>query len=172
MTMDSWTKKKRSAVMAKIKSQDTKPELLVRRYLYSRGYRYRKNVKSLPGSPDIVLRKYGIAIFIHGCFWHGHVVDGHIPKTNSDFWKRKIERNQERDKENSGKLKALGWKVMTIWECQLKKKVREKTLFEVEYFINKTFLDKYRLVYPKPYTGINMENTPGIVAEGMEIYHK
>lgn len=156
--------------MAKIKSQDTKPELLVRRYLYSRGYRYRKNVKSLPGSPDIVLRKYGIAIFIHGCFWHGHIVDGHIPHTNSDFWKRKIEKNQERDRKNSEKLKALGWKVMTIWECQLKKKVRDKTLLEIEYLINKTFLDQYRSSSPKLYTEINIEHTPSIAAEGMEEY--
>lgn len=144
--MDIWTEKKRSAVMAKIKSKDTKPEMLVRRYLYSRGYRYRKNVSYLPGSPDIVLRKYGIVIFIHGCFWHGHAIDGHIPHTNSEFWKRKIERNQIRDKNNSEALKALGWKVITIWECQLKKKIRDKTLLEMEYLINKTFLDKYRLV--------------------------
>ena len=89
--MDIWSKKKRSAVMSRIRSRDTKPEWIVRRYLFSRGYRYRKNVKGLPGTPDIVLRKYGIVIFIHGCFWHGHEVDGHIPHSNSDFWKRKIE---------------------------------------------------------------------------------
>ena len=77
--MDIWSKKKRSAVMARIKSKDTKPEKIVRRYLYSKGYRYRKNVKNLPGSPDIVLRKYGVVIFVHGCFWHGHNIDGHIP---------------------------------------------------------------------------------------------
>ena len=76
--MDIWDKKKRSVVMAKIRSKDTKPEWIVRRYLYSRGYRYRKNVKGLPGTPDIVLSKYGIVIFIHGCFWHGHEIDGHI----------------------------------------------------------------------------------------------
>ncbi len=156
--------------MAKIKSKDTKPELLIRRYLYSRGYRYRKNVKSLPGSPDIVLRKYGIAIFIHGCFWHGHVVDGHIPHTNSDFWKRKIEKNQERDKKNNKKLKALGWKVMTIWECQLKKKVRNKTLLEIEYLINKTFLDQYRSSSPKLYSEINIEYPPSIAVEDIEEY--
>lgn len=95
--MDIWSKEKRSAVMARIKSKDTKPEWIVRRYLYSRGYRYRKNVKKLPGSPDIVLRKYGVVIFIHGCFWHGHSFDGHIPQSNSDYWRKKIERNQKRD---------------------------------------------------------------------------
>lgn len=87
--MDIWSKKKRSAVMAKIRSKDTKPEWIVRRYLFSRGYRYLKNVKGLPGTPDIVLRKYGIVIFIHGCFWHGHKVDGHIPHSNSDYWRNK-----------------------------------------------------------------------------------
>lgn len=87
--MDIWTKEKRSAVMARIRSKDTKPELLVRRYLYHRGYRYRKNVKGLPGTPDIVLKKHRTVIFIHGCFWHGHEVDGHIPRSNSAFWQKK-----------------------------------------------------------------------------------
>ena len=103
--MDIWDKKKRSDVMAKIRSKDTKPEWIVRRYLYSRGYRYRKNVKGLPGTPDIVLRKYGIVIFIHGCFWHGHEVDGHIPHSNVDFWRKKIERNKQRDEHNKEALK-------------------------------------------------------------------
>lgn len=141
--MDIWSKKKRSAVMAKIRSKDTKPEWIVRRYLFSRGYRYRKNVKGLPGTPDIVLRKYGIVIFIHGCFWHGHEVDGHIPNSNSDYWRKKIERNQQRDKNNKETLKKMGWSVMTVWECQLKPVFREKTLSEIEYYINKTFLDRY-----------------------------
>ena len=126
--LDIWDKDKRSAVMAKIHSKDTKPELLVRRYLWQRGYRYRKNVRGLPGTPDIVLRKYGVVIFIHGCFWHGHDVDGHIPQTNSLFWKEKIERNKLRDERNKAELKRLGWGVMTIWECQLKPAVREQTL--------------------------------------------
>ncbi|WP_455663422.1 very short patch repair endonuclease [Phocaeicola sp.] len=142
--MDIWSKKKRSAVMAKIRSKDTKPEWIVRRYLFSRGYRYRKNVKGLPGTPDIVLRKYGIVIFIHGCFWHGHEVDGHIPHSNIDYWRKKIERNQQRDKNNKEALKKMGWSVMTVWECQLKPAVREKTLSEIEYYINKTFLNSYR----------------------------
>ena len=143
--MDIWDKKKRSAVMAKIKRKDTKPELLVRRYLYSRGYRYRKNVKGLPGTPDIVLKKYGIAIFIHGCFWHGHQIDGHIPHSNSDFWQKKIKRNQIRDEKNKIELKKMGWKVMTIWECQLKPSARKQTLQEIEFMINKTYLDRYRI---------------------------
>lgn len=145
--MDICDKQKRSAVMAKIKSQDTKPEWIVRRFLYSRGYRYRKNVKKLPGTPDIVLRKYGIAIFIHGCFWHGHSVDGHIPHSNSEFWRIKIERNQSRDEGNKNKLLKMGWAVATIWECQLKPSIQKQTLSELEYYINKHFLDIHRKNY-------------------------
>lgn len=142
--MDVWDKKKRSAVMARIKSRDTKPEWIVRRYLYSKGYRYRKNVKGLPGTPDVVLRKYGIAIFIHGCFWHGHEVDGHLPRSNQDYWRTKIERNKERDARNKDALKKMGWRVMTVWECQLKPAVREQTLREIEYWINHSFLERLR----------------------------
>lgn len=162
--MDIWNKKKRSAVMAKIRSKDTKPEWIVRRYLFSRGYRYRKNVKGLPGTPDIVLRKYGIAIFIHGCFWHGHEVDGHIPHSNTTFWQKKIERNRLRDEKNKQELKKMGWKVMTIWECQLKPAVRQQTLLEMEYHINHTYLERFKPKVPKPYI---IEECPiGFAAEG------
>lgn len=146
--MDIWDKKKRSSVMAKIKSQDTKPEWIVRRYLYSRGYRYRKNVKNLPGTPDIVLRKYGVVVFIHGCFWHGHSIDGRIPHSNSDFWRDKIEKNQLRDEQNKKKLLEMGWAVITIWECQLKPAVRKQTLSELEYYINKHYLDHRQVRQP------------------------
>ena len=120
--MDIWSKKKRSAVMAKIKGKDTKPEWIVRRYLFSRGYRYRKNVKGLPGTPDIVLRKYGIVIFIHGCFWHGHEGCKYFvwPKDNADFWKEKIESNIMRDIRKNKELLDRGWRVITIWECEIK----------------------------------------------------
>lgn len=170
LEMDIWSKKKRSAVMAKIRSKDTKPEWLVRRYLFSRGYRYRKNVKGLPGTPDIVLRKYGIVIFIHGCFWHGHEVDGHIPHSNSDYWRRKIEHNQQRDEKNKEALKKMGWKIMTIWECQLKPAIREQTLYEMEYWINHSFLEHYRQKSPNTYEII--ENPPCIVADNMVEYEK
>lgn len=143
--MDIWSKGKRSAVMARIKSKDTKPEWIVRRYLYSRGYRYRKNVKKMPGSPDIVLRKYSVVIFVHGCFWHGHSVDGRIPQTNSDYWRAKIEKNKERDELNKKKLLSMGWAVITVWECQLKHSKREQTLKEIEYYINKSYLDHLRI---------------------------
>ena len=142
--MDIWDKKKRSAVMARIKSKDTKPELIVRRYLYSRGYRYLKNVKGLPGTPDIVLRKYGIVIFVHGCFWHGHSVDGHMPHSNVEFWEEKIGRNRSRDQRDKAALRKMGWKVMTVWECQLRPATREKTLLEIEYLINHTYLQRFR----------------------------
>lgn len=141
--MDIWNKEKRSTVMAKIRSKDTKPELIVRRYLYHHGYRYRKNVKTLPGTPDIVLHKYGIVIFVNGCFWHGHK-DGHIPRSNILFWRNKIERNKQRDARNKQELLHRGWDIITIWECQLKPSVRKQTLSELEYLINHAYLNRLR----------------------------
>lgn len=170
--MDIWSKKKRSAVMAKIRSRDTKPEWIVRRYLFSRGYRYRKNVKGLPGTPDIVLHKYGIVIFIHGCFWHGHEEDGTMPKTNREFWKSKIERNKQRDERNKEALKRMGWRVMTVWECQLKPAVRQKTLLEIEYHINHTYLERFKPKAPRPYDIGGHEEAPGMAAEGEVEYGK
>lgn len=163
--MDIWSKKKRSAVMARIRSKDTKPEWIVRRYLFSRGYRYRKNVKGLPGTPDIVLRKYGIVIFIHGCFWHGHEVDGTMPKTNQKFWVDKIERNKWRDTKNKEMLRKMGWLVMTVWECQLKPAVRLQTLLEIEYHINHSYLERFRQKPIKLYAIEGNEDVPGMVAE-------
>lgn len=143
--MNTCDKQKRSKIMAKIKSKDTKPELIVRQYLYAHGFRYRKNVKGLPGTPDIVLRKYKIVIFIHGCFWHGHDIDFRLPHTNTEYWISKIKKNKERDNENKKKLLNMGWGVMTIWECQLKKSIRRNTLNTIVYLISKTFLDQYRI---------------------------
>lgn len=155
--------------MAKIKSRDTKPEWIVRRHLYSRGYHYRKNVKDLPGTPDIVLRKYGVVVFIHGCFWHGHSVDGHIPQSNSEFWRIKIEKNQLRDEQNKKKLLSMGWAVITIWECQLKPTVRRHTLSELEYYINKNYLDRYRL---RQSLYLDESEVDKLVAEAQEEYEK
>lgn len=119
--MDIWDKEKRSAIMASVKQRDTKQEVLVRKYLFSKGFRYRKNDKRLPGSPDIVLPKYKVAIFIHGCFWHGHDCRaGHLPSSNNEFWEAKIERNRERDRQKEEQLRALGWNVIVIWQCELK----------------------------------------------------
>ncbi|WP_289751531.1 very short patch repair endonuclease [uncultured Bacteroides sp.] len=171
--MDIWDKKKRSAVMAKIKGRDTKPEWIVRCYLFSRGYRYRKNVKGLPGTPDIVLRKYGIVIFIHGCFWHGHEVDGTMPKTNREFWKKKIEQNKQRDAKNKEALRKMGWSVMTVWECQLKPAVRQQTLLEIEYHINHLYLERFKPKTPRFYDfGEHEQQAPGMVAEGGVKYGK
>lgn len=141
--LESHTLYQRSYNMSRIRSKDTKPEMLVRKYLWSRGYRYRKNDKRLHGTPDIVLKKYATVIFIHGCFWHGH---DHIvwPKTNAEFWRKKIERNRQRDEENKQKLKDMGWSVMTVWECQLKKDLRESTLHEIEYLLNRNFLERQK----------------------------
>ncbi len=149
--MDIFDKETRHRCMSHIRNKDTKPELIVRKYLFARGYRYRKNCCRLPGTPDIVMRKYGVVIFIHGCFWHGHE-DSHIPKTNTEFWRRKIERNRKRDADNKEKLKQMGWSVMTIWECQLKPAQREKTLMEMEMLINKCYLARMETLrrYPLP----------------------
>ena len=121
--MDIWSKKKRSAVMAKIKGKDTKPEWIVRRYLFSRGYRYRKNVKGLPGTPDIVLRKYGIVIFIHGCFWHRHsgCKYAYMPKSRVEFWQKKFEANVKRDYIVRMELRDKGIKCLIVWECTVRR---------------------------------------------------
>lgn len=149
MAMDKLTTQQRHNNMAAIRSKDTKPEMIVRRGLWKRGFRYRLNHKRLPGHPDLVLRKYRTCIFVNGCFWHGHLVDlkvfensdcCKIPKTNRDFWVAKIRRNQERDTRVQHELAAMGWHSITIWECELKPKVREKTLESLGFTLNKIFL--------------------------------
>ena len=126
---DNHTKEVRSKNMSHIRSTNTKPEETVREYLFSRGLRYRKNVRSLPGCPDIVLPKYKTVIFVNGCFWHMHDCGRFVwPSTNKEYWIHKITRNVERDAENQRILSKQGWKVLTIWECQLKKKVAEENL--------------------------------------------
>ena len=128
--MDNRSKEARSRNMAKIHSKNTKPEETVRKYLFSQGFRYRKNDKKLPGTPDIVLPKYNTVIFVNGCFWHKHEGCKYFvwPKSNVDFWRNKIETTVKRDAENKKRLSALGWHVITIWECELKKDKIENTL--------------------------------------------
>ena len=128
--MDVHDKKTRSYNMSRIKNKDTTPEEKVRKYLFSEGFRYRKNVKSLPGKPDIVLKKYKTVISVNGCFWHGHKGCKHFvwPKSNSDYWRNKIETNILRDKRNIEELKNLGWHICVVWECLLKKSLAEETL--------------------------------------------
>ena len=127
---DVHNKKTRSYNMSRIRAKDTKPEMLVRRFLHTNGFRYRLHVKDLSGRPDIVLPKYGTVIFIHGCFWHGHQHCRYyvIPKTRTEWWLEKINRNIENDKKACKELKKAGWRVITIWECQLKKDKVEQTL--------------------------------------------
>lgn len=120
---DIYSKEKRSNIMSKISGTGNRLETSVRKYLFSKGYRYRKNVKSLPGCPDIVLKKYNTVIFINGCFWHGHDCKaGKLPDTRVDFWKNKIESNLERDKKNVSELQTLGWNVIILWQCEIKDK--------------------------------------------------
>jgi DNA mismatch endonuclease, patch repair protein len=127
---DVHSKEIRSYNMSRIKSKDTKPEMLVRKFLFSNGFRYRLHSKNLPGKPDIILPKYRAVIFIHGCFWHGHEGCKYfvIPKTRTDWWLSKIKGNQRNDKIKANLLKKEGWKIITIHECQLKIKKKEKTL--------------------------------------------
>ena len=121
---DNHSKEIRSKNMSHIRSTNTKPEELVRKHLFSRGFRYRKNVRNLPGCPDIVLPKYHTVIFVNGCFWHKHNCGRFVwPSSNIEYWIPKINRNVERDIENQKKLTDMGWKVLIVWECELKKTI-------------------------------------------------
>lgn len=126
---DNHTKEVRSKNMSHIRSTNSKPEEIVRKYLFSQGFRYRKNVRKLPGCPDIVLAKYKTVIFVNGCFWHKHDCPRFVwPSSNQEYWEPKIVRNVERDKQNSALLEEAGWNIIVVWECELKKMVRERTL--------------------------------------------
>jgi len=157
--------------MAAIHSKDTKPEMIVRRGLWSRGFRYRLNSPKLPGHPDLVLRKYRTCIFINGCFWHGHniqciihnaqcIIESSecckIPKTNREFWVAKISRNQQRDIEEQKRLAEMGWHCITVWECELKPKVKEQTLKSLAYTLNKIWLEDHAVI-GKPYPKLEEE---------------
>ena len=123
----------RSYNMSRISGKNTKPEELVRKYLFSKGFRYRKNDRRLPGKPDIVLPKYKTCVFVNGCFWHGHEGCRYFrwPEDNADFWKTKIMQNRERDEKKHKELLKMGWKVLVVWECELKKNSIDKTLSEL-----------------------------------------
>lgn len=130
---DKLTPERRSWNMSRIKGKDTKIEVEVRKYLFSKGYRFRKNDKRYPGKPDIVLPKYHVAIFVHGCFWHRHerCKDATTPKTRTEFWLEKFDKNVKNDQIKQEKLRKLGWKVIVIWECELKRSFQE-TMDKVE----------------------------------------
>lgn len=128
--MDNHSKEVRSYNMSQIRSKNTKPEELVRRTLFAAGFRYRKNDKRLPGHPDIVLPKYKTVIFVNGCFWHGHEGCRYFvwPKSNTEYWHLKIKRNIERDEQTYILLQKIGWRVLIVWECELKREKRDDTL--------------------------------------------
>ena len=195
---DRLTPEQRHRVMSRIHGKGTKPELKVRQWLWQHGYRYRLNVKSVPGKPDIVMRRYRTAIFVNGCFWHGHHVETFpetskeennllrqetfqetslqmvnskcckIPQTNREFWVNKIKRNQERDQKNYQLLHDNGWQVIVVWECQLQPKTIEETMLRVELLLNEYFLALHQ---PKvvPY---DVQETPISIAAEEENYEK
>lgn len=180
---DKLTPEQRHKCMSHIRAKDTKPEVIVRKWLWAEGFRYRLYVKGLPGSPDIVMKKYKTVIFINGCFWHGHnlayggengdVVDSkccRIPKTRTDFWILKIKHNMQRDYVNVMRYKRAGWHVLTVWECQLRgKEQQHQTLMALSQKINSIILDSYRL--PKKYDFEPDEEMP-MVAEESFVYEK
>jgi DNA mismatch endonuclease (patch repair protein) len=131
--MDIFSTEKRSAIMRNIKGINTAPELVVRKYLFKLGYRFSLHRRKMPGTPDIVLKKYKTVIFVNGCFWHGHngCNKSSLPKTRTSYWSDKIEANRIRDKINIEKLEALGWKVITIYQCELRNKNIESTMERV-----------------------------------------
>lgn len=169
---DTLTITQRHKNMAAIRGKDTKPEIVVRKFLWSRGFRYRLNHPRLPGKPDIVLRKYRTCIFVNGCFWHGHGLSllevkseelkqksapltivpefsnskcCKIPHTNRTFWVRKIMRNKERDKEVQKKLATMGWHSITVWECELRPSKRAQTLESLAFTLNHIFLENHKV---------------------------
>ena len=139
---DHLTPQQRHRCMSHIRSKATKPEILVRKWLWAHGYRYRLNVKSVPGKPDIVMRKYRTAIFVNGCFWHGHegCKQFVLPKTNTAFWRNKIEYNRARDQKNYGTLINAGWQVIVLWQCKLTKQELETTMQSVAVALNQNLL--------------------------------
>ena len=136
---DVHTPEIRSYNMSRIRGKDTKPEEKVRKHLFSQGFRYRKNEKKLPGKPDIVLPKYKTCVFVNGCFWHKHegCKDFVWPKSNEEYWKTKIKGNVERDLRHQQELRSLGWNVIVIWECELKRDQFEKTMATLEESIKR-----------------------------------
>lgn len=135
--MDIWSERKRSEVMSRIRDRDTKPERTVRRILTDMGYRYRLSVKSLPGKPDIVLKKHNAIIFVHGCFWHlcPNCREGRIPASRRDYWEEKLLNNKRRDQRNIRKLRRQGWKVMRLWECEIEKDL-DKVSRKIKIFLS------------------------------------
>ena len=124
---DKFLPKKRSEIMSHVSGKETKPEILVRKYLFAHGFRYRKNVINLPGKPDIVLRKYKTVVFVHGCFWHGHrgCAKAILPITRKAFWENKISGNMLRDRGHISLLKEMNWNVIVVWQCEIQNKIKQ-----------------------------------------------
>lgn len=156
---DTMTPEQRSRCMVAIKGKDTKPEMIVRKYLFSRGLRFRIQVRKLPGNPDIVLPKYKTVIFVNGCFWHGH--EGcryyRLPKSNIEFWENKIKNNVARDVRNEEELKALGWRVIRVWECDIRKVTGREEYLQGLY---KSIIQPESKVYVTDYETIPMAAEP------------
>ena len=161
------TPEQRHKNMAAIRASSTKPEIIVRKYLWGHGFRYRLNHKRLPGKPDIVLRKYRTCIFVNGCFWHKHEGCKYfvIPKTRTEFWLNKVNRNQERDIEVKKKLASMGWHSITIWECELKSNKKDATLQSLVYTLSKILLQDHKVKRHE----LPEEETPMMVADNNEI---
>ncbi|WP_025001988.1 very short patch repair endonuclease [Prevotella dentasini] len=165
--MKQLTPEQRHRNMAAIRSRDTKPELIVRRFLWSRGFRYRLCSDRLPGHPDLVLRKYRTCIFVNGCFWHGHENCSRysLPKTNTRFWEEKIERNRRRDADVQQKLAQMGWHSIVVWECTLKGSRRAATLESLAFTLNHIFLRDRSSAYPAPAGGDGLDMAAEEAAE-------
>lgn len=136
--MDKFSKEKRSDIMSHVRGKNTKPEEMVRKYLFSKGFRYRKNDKRYPGKPDIVLPKYHTVIFVNGCFWHQHsgCKSATLPETNHEYWRTKLQRNVDRDSMQINQLREMGWYVIVLWECEISSKLkREERLIALVYEI-------------------------------------
>lgn len=169
---DTMTAEQRHRCMSRIRGKDTKPEMIVRRFLWDNGFRYRLHVRKLPGSPDIVMRKHKIVIFVNGCFWHGHnarpLPDDElansecckIPHSNRRFWLDKINRNMLRDLQNLAKLKEDGWRVITIWECELKPRQRTQTLQSLQNRLNEIIGIPARYDLPEEKESMAAESQP------------
>lgn len=140
---DRMTPEQRHRCMSHIRGTDTRPEMVVRRWLWREGFRYRLHVRSLPGTPDVVMRKWRTAIFVNGCFWHGHEGCRHyrLPKTRTAYWMDKIERNRDHDRRNHKLLEWMGWHVLVVWECQLDKDRREATLQALSCHLSQIVLE-------------------------------
>jgi len=171
---DTMTPEQRHRCMSHIHSKATKPEMTVRQWLWAHGYRYRLNVASVPGKPDIVMRPYRTAIFVNGCFWHGHenCSKFRIPNSNKTFWTAKIERNRQRDLKNWQLLEETGWQVIVIWECQLTPRKIDHTMRQVELLLNEKMLSIHRHKQPLPYNADGNSTLPCAAEEHYKMKQK